>query len=310
MTKRIVQFDDNGEVIRNPAGRAAGITGVASISSRPYTADELDRIADDFNNRRPTTQTYSSGHTSNVGLTQNSSGLYSSGGGGKASVSKTTTTVSSTSVGGYGSEKVRPRLAFKHDGIEYWGSAHSNLDDTYFSDDDLIINAYGTIYVSKPFVKSAPNWFNPSSFGGGTQPHQILLDWKDFSPPPNFVSLDSWVSIIEQAKQAGIKRIICCCGAGLGRTGTALASLALASGYAESAEDAVKTIRTYYTHHAIETRGQELYIWCLTNNESHFPDGGFPRYSPQREVVRSKASLEFEEESADAWNSWTLNHKK
>jgi len=183
------------------------------------------------------------------------------------STATTTTTVATTNAGNYRHESAKPKIAFKCDGIEFWGSAHSNLDDVSYSNKDLIVNGYGTLFTPRPFIKSAPAWLNMSAINSNSQPNQLLLDWKDFSPPPQSAKLDFWQTIINQAKENGIERIICCCGAGLGRTGTALASFALASGYTNDPEEAINLIRTKYNKRAIETNGQELYLWYLIYEE-------------------------------------------
>ena len=219
MTKRYVDYDDNGEVIRNIPGRTV-LSGSSVAASRDYGTS----FSQGSNTpSRPTSTT----PISSLG------GVQSGGGAGQSSG------------GQIFSDKSRPKMAFVHEGIEYWGSAHSNLDDAGLGSDDLLINGYGTAYVSRPFIKNAPSWLNLTGMTGA-EPHQIVLDWKDFSPPPRSINIDFWESIIEQAKQEGIKRIIVCCGAGLGRTGTALASLALASGYVDDPEDAVNYIRSGY----------------------------------------------------------------
>lgn len=214
-----------------------------------------------------------------------------------------------------GTSRASPKLAFKKDGIEFWGSAHSNLDDVSFSDKDLLVNGYGTVFVPKPFVRSAPSWMN---LGASSSPNinQLLLDWKDFSPPPRSADISFWETILSQAQANGITRIICCCGAGLGRTGTALASFALASGYIEEPEAAIKEIRRAYNRQAIETKGQELYIWSLiyelqeeAEEEVEFEPAHTPP-TPSKASTSVTRSLDFED-SGEAWNNWTKNnHRK
>jgi hypothetical protein len=216
-----------------------------------------------------------------------------------------------------GVERARPKYAFESEGIEFWGSAHSNLDEVTFSNKDLIINAYGTAFVAKPFVRSGPNWLNLDGMAK-SDPHQLLLDWKDFSPPPGSVNIDFWESIIEQSQQEGIKRIIVCCGAGLGRTGTALAAFLLASGEEEDPGVAIKMIRTLYNRSAIETKLQELYVWRLVTQEEEIP---FSRIFQETRSDRvetnysrtGQISIESDpEDDAAAWSDWTktnLNRK-
>lgn len=262
MTKRQVEYDDNGDVIRNMTNR--NTLGSSGYSSRDY----------------------GNSFSENTGRIMGTTTTVSSSGGGHA----------------IAADKSRPKMAFRADGIEYWGSAHSNLDDASLCSDDLLINGFGTPYVSRPFVKSSPNWLNLTGIGGA-EPHQLLLDWRDFQPPPRSINIDFWESIIAQAKQEGVRRIVACCGAGLGRTGTALASLALASGYSDDPEYVIKHIRNEYNNRAIETRGQEFYIWCLVKPAERFPDAGFPRSSDR--PTKSAYQMTIEDDSPEAWSDWT-----
>lgn len=217
-----------------------------------------------------------------------------------------------------GSERARPKYAFESNGIDFWGSAYSNLDDVAFSDQDLIINAYGSTFVAKPFVRSGPIWLNLDGMAK-SDPHQLLLDWKDFSPPPDSANIDFWETIIEQSRQEGITRIIVCCGAGLGRTGTALAALLLASGEEEDPGVAIRMIRTLYNRSAIETKLQELYIWKLVTPEEEIPFNRIFNESRQdrEEVNQSLARTLLQEEKEEdddgsTWSNWTktnLNRK-
>lgn len=277
MTKRQIEYDDNGDVIRNMTNRS-------SISSSTYSSRD-----------------YGTSFSENTGRIMGAS-----------------TTVSSSGVGGgthyaAGSEKSQPKMAFRNDGIEYWGSAHSNLDDANLCSEDLLINGYGTPYVSKPFVRSAPSWLNLIGTTGA-EPHQLLLDWKDFSPPPRSINIDFWESIVAQAKAEGIRRIVVCCGAGLGRTGTGLAALALASGYNDDPEDAINYIRSGYNSRAIETKAQEFYVWCLVKPAGKFPAGGIPRNyanAPKSSYqLTLESSLEDADSSMESWSNWTRNNTK
>ena len=72
-----------------------------------------------------------------------------------------------------------------------------------------------------------------------------------------------WHEILTQAKDNGIKRIFCCCLAGQGRTGTALASLLLATEMVDEPDIAIEYIRKNYNNKAIESKDQEEYIFDL-----------------------------------------------
>jgi len=164
------------------------------------------------------------------------------------------------------SGNMSPTKAFEAQGIEFWGSSKGNLDKEFWGENDLILNATGTKFTQKPFVKNCPEWLKLPG-GGNSEPSQAVFEWKDYGPPPKSLDLKWWASIIKQAKKNKIERIICCCVAGKGRTGTALSALALASGFAKEPDEAIDYIRDNYCSKAVESDSQELYLWLLMYNE-------------------------------------------
>lgn len=62
--------------------------------------------------------------------------------------------------------------------------------------------------------------------------------------------------------RAGAERVELACGGGTGRTGTALACLAVLDGV--PAADAVEWVRTHYRRRAVETPAQRRFVsaWC------------------------------------------------
>lgn len=203
--------------------------------------------------KKPSTATdksYSSGSTSNSSSTYNSSSGYS--------------TWTSTS---------NPKMAFKIHGIEFWGGSKFKIeDDIVLSDRDLVINCTGTSFSpKKPFVSKAPEWFSVSDkYLKESVVNQVLLEWKDMSPPPNIIELDFWEDIVRQCLKNNIKRVFCCCTAGQGRTGTALAALMLATGAVDEPSQAIDHLREHYNSKAVETGGQELYTYNLLYNVADF----------------------------------------
>jgi hypothetical protein len=232
--------------------------------------------------------------------------------------SRNSNSSSTGSIGGVSSSvgslvhRAAPSLAFEAEDIEFWGSPYSLLEEVDLSEDDLLINGYGTKYTAPPFVRSAPSWLTFSEHNLNKEPHQLLLDWKDFSPPPSSANIDFWETIVSQAKAEGIKRIICCCGAGLGRTGTALASLALASGRANDPEYAIEMIRGNYNRGAVETKGQELYIWKLVLTDRQIASRGFFSSPPQSEspFVRRGISFEDDDDNSAVSSNFITNYIK
>lgn len=82
--------------------------------------------------------------------------------------------------------------------------------------------------------------------------------WRDFRLPG---STDQAVAALREAHdRAEAERVEIACGGGVGRTGTALAVLAIMSGVAP--DDAVAWVRANYHPHAVETRRQR--IWAMS----------------------------------------------
>jgi Protein-tyrosine phosphatase len=172
----------------------------------------------------------------------------------------------------YYSKNMSPTCAFKFKGIEFWGSAKTNLDKLTLETSDLIVNLTGMSYSIKPFVMNGPDWLKINE-KYSSLPEQLLLDWKDFGIPPVAIDLNFWKGIFTQAKNKKIKRIICCCGAGQGRTGTALAAFALATGFSNDPEEVVDFIRDVYSDDAIETTAQVTYVYKLVYDIENISPG-------------------------------------
>ena len=83
--------------------------------------------------------------------------------------------------------------------------------------------------------------------------------WPDFRLPS--VPEDTLAALCEAHTRAASERVEIACGAGIGRTGTALAVLAVMSGV--PAESAVGWVRANYHPRAVETRGQRTWIASL-----------------------------------------------
>lgn len=83
------------------------------------------------------------------------------------------------------------------------------------------------------------------------------IDWRDFGLPSNYVvAFEAMVEVIERS-QRGEKVEIGCIG-GHGRTGTALACIAVILGM--TPDEAIKHVRTQYCSHTIETDEQEWFV--------------------------------------------------
>jgi hypothetical protein len=87
-------------------------------------------------------------------------------------------------------------------------------------------------------------------------PHDHL-DWPDFGVPDNTAPVAAGLQSLFERARAGQRAEVGCLG-GHGRTGTALACLAILAG--EPADNAVNWVRTAYCAKAVETAGQEAYV--------------------------------------------------
>lgn len=87
--------------------------------------------------------------------------------------------------------------------------------------------------------------------------HHDHLTWPDFGVPADRAEvLARLTSLLDRARQGQSVEIGCL--GGHGRTGTALALLAVLAGH--PSDDAVAWVRTHYCPKAVETREQSAYI--------------------------------------------------
>ena len=88
-------------------------------------------------------------------------------------------------------------------------------------------------------------------------PHRWVA-WPDFRLPRG----DLRAALDDLLVRAGAERVELACGGGTGRTGTALACLAVLDGV--PAADAVEWVRTHYRRRAVETPAQRRFVsaWC------------------------------------------------
>lgn len=80
--------------------------------------------------------------------------------------------------------------------------------------------------------------------------------WPDFWLPTN--RDEAREALIEAWRRAGAERVEIACGGGRGRTGAALACVAVLDGL--PADEAVAYIRTHYDRRAVETPWQRRYV--------------------------------------------------
>jgi hypothetical protein len=84
--------------------------------------------------------------------------------------------------------------------------------------------------------------------------------WPDFRTPADPAELRA--ALIEAWQRAAGERVELACGGGTGRTGTALACLAVLDGV--PAADAVAFVRAHYRPRAVETPGQRRFVARFT----------------------------------------------
>lgn len=95
----------------------------------------------------------------------------------------------------------------------------------------------------------------------GSEPEPFEWDhrwvrWPDFRTP---ASTDDAIAALKEAyMRAAVERVEVACDGGVGRTGTALAAIAVLAGV--PAEDAVAWIRDRYSERAVETPWQKRWV--------------------------------------------------
>jgi hypothetical protein len=86
------------------------------------------------------------------------------------------------------------------------------------------------------------------------------IEWPDFGVPENTAAVrESLTDLLGRARSGELVEVGCL--GGHGRTGTALACLAVLSG--QSGEDAVNSVRANYCSNAVETPEQEAFVIAL-----------------------------------------------
>lgn len=83
--------------------------------------------------------------------------------------------------------------------------------------------------------------------------------WPDFRLPAS--TEDAVAALRDAHERAATERVEIACGGGIGRTGTAIAVLAVMSGI--DPDEAVGWVRTHYHRRAVETRRQRRWIAAI-----------------------------------------------
>jgi len=95
----------------------------------------------------------------------------------------------------------------------------------------------------------------------GKEPPEVAwesrwLRWPDFRLPSDDV--EARAVFVEVLERAGTERVELACGGGRGRTGTALACIAVLDGVPSA--EAVEFVRRHYDPKAVETPWQKRYV--------------------------------------------------
>jgi len=113
--------------------------------------------------------------------------------------------------------------------------------------------------LSKPVPDGDPPQFGLYLLGtrpDGTPWPSRWLRWPDFRLPAD--RADAAEAFREAWRRSAEERVEVACAGGHGRTGTALACIAILDGV--PAQDAVAYVRTHYDPHAVETPWQRQYV--------------------------------------------------
>ena len=84
----------------------------------------------------------------------------------------------------------------------------------------------------------------------------VWVRWPDFRVPVD--PAGARTALVDAWRRADEQRVEVACGGGVGRTGTALACLAVLDGVPPT--DAVRYVRRHYHRRAVETPGQRRYV--------------------------------------------------
>ena len=113
-------------------------------------------------------------------------------------------------------------------------------------------------------------------------PHE-LLDWPDFSVPDDSAVVVAALESLRHRARSGERVEIGCYG-GHGRTGTALAGLAILCGQAP--DEAVSWVRATYCERAVETDEQEAFVRALAPSPPKASDSLDRTFDPRLKCGR------------------------
>lgn len=142
-----------------------------------------------------------------------------------------------------------PQKVMEIGGIEYYAASESGIPEF---NGDLVVNFSG-----RPNIPNLNPKFSTLLEHFNIPFQEIMIPWPDFETPMTKASI--WRALHEMVKSNGFKRVCLHCQGGHGRTGTALASLIIAT-VGKNANEAVDYIREIYCRKAVETYDQCIYL--------------------------------------------------
>lgn len=184
---------------------------------------------------------------------------------------------------GYSPCRHDPSPVFAIDGITYHACSGNKVDPRW---DGTLINLKGDTHLVKPrpVVSVSADWEGILPVGGTDPWHDtIVVDWKDYQAPP--VGWEFWETLHFNLRERESNPLLYCVG-GHGRTGTAMCSLMLVTGYVDKVKEALDHIHKNYCEQAVESTSQGEYLYRL--NEEEMP--------------RKK-------EESEGWGSWYERYK-
>ena len=142
-------------------------------------------------------------------------------------------------------------------GLSVSGSKYHDLPDKGF---DFLLNCYNKDQVIPlKLSENCPDHFNDlKKYVYGSNIKTLNIDWPDCDGPP--VKPEFWYYLPELLMKNRKKgKLIVCCMGSHGRTGTALAALAILHN-ALSVQAAIKLIRDLHCHNSVEVKAQIEYL--------------------------------------------------
>jgi hypothetical protein len=145
------------------------------------------------------------------------------------------------------------------------------MTDSWNSDDEGVLTLpSGRLVRGRGLRQPLPPGIEPT-FGlylTGSPPTSIpwemqWMKWRDFWLPSDRITARE--TLINAWERALVDRVEIACGGGNGRTGTALACLAVLDGM--DASTAIAFVRAKYRRHAVETPWQRAYVKSFAQTE-------------------------------------------